>query len=396
MAGVPPPPPVKSEPGSFAWMEWYKTLYDYLNTAGSVLWSSINFTGSNLTDIVTRLHSSLQSILGTGSYHISAAEATQVTELLTQTGTGAFVRATSPTLVTPALGTPSALVLTNATGLPAAGVTGTALVSAAIGTTVQAYDADLTTWAGITPGTGVGTALAVNVGTAGAVVVNGGALGTPSSGTATNLTGTASGLTAGNVTTNANLTGPITSVGNASSIASQTGTGTKFVMDTAPTFASTIKVTTGASVGGATPGTGGLAFPATAVAVADVNTLDDYEEYTAASMACTGALTVSVIWKATKTGNHVTLTLPATSGTAAAASTIVYGVALPTDFRPAAALAFPVLVRDNGTNQTTPGMIIISTSGVITIYKDATGASFTNASTCGLAQSIGTGMSWTI
>jgi hypothetical protein len=41
-------------------------------------------------------------------------------------------------------------------------------------------------------GTSVATALAVNVGSAGAVVVNGGALGTPSSGTVTNLTGTAS------------------------------------------------------------------------------------------------------------------------------------------------------------------------------------------------------------
>ena len=58
----------------------------------------------------------------------------------------------------------------------------------AIGTNVQAYDADLTTWAGITPGTGVGTALGTNVGTAGAVVVNGGALGTPSGGTLTNCT----------------------------------------------------------------------------------------------------------------------------------------------------------------------------------------------------------------
>lgn len=38
-------------------------------------------------------------------------------------------------------------------------------------------------------GTGVATALAVNVGSAGAPVVNGGALGTPSSGVATNLTG---------------------------------------------------------------------------------------------------------------------------------------------------------------------------------------------------------------
>lgn len=60
------------------------------------------------------------------------------------------------------------------------------------------------------------------------------ALGTPTSGVATNLSGTAAGLTAGHVTTNANLTGPITSVGNATSIASQTGTGTKFVVDTSP------------------------------------------------------------------------------------------------------------------------------------------------------------------
>jgi hypothetical protein len=44
------------------------------------------------------------------------------------------------------------------------------------------------------------------------------ALGTPSSGVATNLTGTAAGLTAGTVTTDANLTGPVTSVGNATTI----------------------------------------------------------------------------------------------------------------------------------------------------------------------------------
>ena len=40
-------------------------------------------------------------------------------------------------------------------------------------------------------------------------------LGTPTSGVMTNVTGTASGLTAGNVTTNADLTGHITSTGNA-------------------------------------------------------------------------------------------------------------------------------------------------------------------------------------
>ena len=46
----------------------------------------------------------------------------------------------------------------------------------------------------------------------------GGPLGTPASGTATNLTGTAAGLTAGTVTTNANLTGSVTSVGNATTV----------------------------------------------------------------------------------------------------------------------------------------------------------------------------------
>ena len=66
------------------------------------------------------------------------------------------------------------------------------------------------------------------------------ALGTPSSGDLTNCTfPTLNQNTTGNaatVTTNANLTGPITSVGNATSVASQTGTGSKFVMDTSPTL----------------------------------------------------------------------------------------------------------------------------------------------------------------
>lgn len=41
---------------------------------------------------------------------------------------------------------------------------------------------------------------------------------------------------AATVTTNANLTGPITSVGNATSVASQTGTGSTFVMSNSPTL----------------------------------------------------------------------------------------------------------------------------------------------------------------
>ena len=133
-------------------------------------------------------------------------------------------------------------------------------------------------------GTGVATALGVNVGSAGAFVTFDGALGTPASGVVTNLTGTfpagidvtsktgtgttfvmntsptlvtpalgtpsavvltnatgtAAGLTAGTVTTNANLTGPITSTGNATSVAAQTGTGSVFAMQASPAFTTAV------------------------------------------------------------------------------------------------------------------------------------------------------------
>ena len=91
-----------------------------------------------------------------------------------ETGSGSLVFATSPTLVTPALGTPSAVVLTSGTGLPiSTGVSGL--------------------------GTGVATALAVAVGSAGAPVVFNGAGGTPSSINLTNATNTPSDATKANL-----------------------------------------------------------------------------------------------------------------------------------------------------------------------------------------------------
>ena len=53
--------------------------------------------------------------------------------------------------------------------------------------------------------------------------------------TATTFIGALTG-NASTVTTNANLTGPITSVGNATSVAAQTGTGSTFVMQASPTL----------------------------------------------------------------------------------------------------------------------------------------------------------------
>lgn len=69
----------------------------------------------------------------------------------------------------------------------------------------------------------------------GGVVINGTVSASNLSGTntgdQTNITGNA-----GTVTTNANLTGPITSVGNTTSVASQTGTGSTFAMSVSPFF----------------------------------------------------------------------------------------------------------------------------------------------------------------
>jgi hypothetical protein len=108
-------------------------------------------------------------------------------------------------------------------------------------------------------GTGVATALAVNVGTAGSVLINGGALGTPSSGTVTNLTGTASININGTVGATTASTGAFTTVSATGVITSTVTTGT------APfTVASTTQV---ANLNAATAGTATTATNATNVAL---------------------------------------------------------------------------------------------------------------------------------
>jgi len=140
---------------------------------------------------ITSLGTGVATFLGTPS---SANLASAVTD---ETGSGALVFANSPTLVTPALGTPSSVTLTNATGLP-------------ISTGVSGLGTGVATFLGTPSSANLASAVTDETGTGALVFANTPTLVTPVLGAATATTvnkvtitdpGTAATLTLANGST---------------------------------------------------------------------------------------------------------------------------------------------------------------------------------------------------
>lgn len=72
-----PPPPVSNDPSDPSFRDWF---YKLKQAFGSLLFTDLDFTGSNITSIATRNHADLQN-LNTASYtHLTATNATDLTD----------------------------------------------------------------------------------------------------------------------------------------------------------------------------------------------------------------------------------------------------------------------------------------------------------------------------
>jgi len=247
-----------------------------------------------------------------------AIPATQITN--GTTGSGAVVLATSPTLVTPALGTPTALVGTNITGTAAGLTAGNVTTNANLtGEATSVGNA-----ATLTNSAVIGKVITGYVSGAGTVAATDSILqaiqkldGNDS--TNANLTGMVTSVgNATTVVTNANLTGGVTSVGNAATVVTNANlTGGVTSVGNAATVVTNANLTGGVtSVGNA------------ATVVTNANLTGGV---TSVGNAATVVTNANLTGEATSVGNAATLTNSAVIGKVITGFTSGAGVVAATD-----------------------------------------------------------------
>ncbi|MEI7526381.1 MAG: hypothetical protein WCJ95_18685, partial [Mariniphaga sp.] len=138
---------------------------------------------------------------------------------------------------------------------------------------------------------------------------------------ATGFVGSGARLTGVIAATNANLTGPITSIGNTTSVASQTGTGSKFVMDTSPTLVTPV---IGAATGTSLSVSGSLTSTvATGTAPLVVTSSTPVTNLNIGGNAATVTTNANLTGDVTSSGNTTTLsTSGVTANTYGSATTV--------------------------------------------------------------------------
>lgn len=164
-------------------------------TSGGALGTPSSGTLTNCSGLpLSGIVASTVTALGVGSLEIGHASDTTISRVsagkiavegvnvVTTSSTDTLTNKTltSPTLTTPVLGTPSSGTLTSCTGLPIAGLVASTVTAIGVGTVELGHATDTTisrVSAGVIAVEGVN------------VLLNGGALGTPASGTLTNCSG---------------------------------------------------------------------------------------------------------------------------------------------------------------------------------------------------------------